>query len=499
MRSRTETWEGLYIAQFTDDAGGAFACATHALSSKIMQRMVHASEGDEPRADAGAPEQSAAEHRSGNGRLSRLRAGRVSPETMLLLGRASWTLVDQGIVSLGNFALNVQLARGLAVVDYGKFALFLGAIFALRVFDYSLISYPLSVRLHSATRDEHAGLLANTVLLAAALGLALALLLALGIQLLGGGDILLAACSCYLGWQAQETMRRCLLANFRYRAAVTGDATSFIGQAMLIAILAWFDALTLTSALYAMSATFLAGALVHASKLQFERANIAQAGALARDYFSVGKWSLVYYEMLILRLQLFPWVLAATAGTAATAAYQAASNIASFMNPITLGIGNAIPQAAAQARLSSGVFGAWRVARGYLLFGLPPILVICAAGLLAPQLVLRLMYGASSPYLDTALTVQLLVVAAVAEYFGEMIGKTLLGVGAGGLASTVTVLGLVTAVFMLPLIPWLGVVGAAIALAIANLIRLIVAWVAMRWLIAKETPSTELARSPSAA
>ena len=67
MRSRTETWEGLYIAQFTDDAGGAFACATHALSSKIMQRMVHASEGDEPRADAGAPEQSAAEHRSGNG------------------------------------------------------------------------------------------------------------------------------------------------------------------------------------------------------------------------------------------------------------------------------------------------------------------------------------------------------------------------------------------------------------------------------------------------
>ena len=273
---------------------------------------------------------------------------------------------------------------------------------------------------------------------------------------------------------------------------------SFIGQAVLIAVLAWMNELTLVTALYAMSATFLVGTLMHISKLQFGRPNIAQAGALARDYFSVGKWSLVYYEMQILRLQLFPWVLAATTGTAATAAYQAASNIASFMNPISLGIGNAIPQAAAQARLSSGVFGAWRVARGYLLFGLPPILVICAAGLLAPQLVLRLMYGASSPYLDTALTVQFLVVAAVAEYVGEMIGKTLLGVGAGRLASTVTVLGLVTAVFTLPLIPWLGVVGAAIALAIANLIRLVAAWLALRWLIAKETPSTELARSPSA-
>jgi O-antigen/teichoic acid export membrane protein len=469
------------------------------LNPKIMQRMVNASGGDEPSADADALDQSASEHRGANGGPSILPAGRVSSETRLLLGRASWTLVDQGVVSIGNFALNLQLARELAAADYGKFALFLGAIFALRCFDYSLISYPLSVRLHSANRDENAGLLANTALLAAALAFALVLLLALGIQLLGGGgDLLFAAAGCYLAWQAQETTRRCLLANFRYRAAVAGDAVSFIGQAVLIAVLGWMNELTLVTALYAMSATFLVGTLMHISKLQFGRPNIAQAAALARDYFTAGKWSLVYYEMQILRLQLFPWVLAATTGTAATAAYQAASNIASLMNPISLGIGNAIPQAAAQARISSGVFGAWRVARGYILFGLPPILVISAAGLLAPQLVLLLMYGVLSPYLDTALTVQFLIVAAVAEYVGDMIGKTLLGVGAGRLASTVTVLGLVTAVFTLPLIPWLGVVGAAIALAIANLIRLVAAWLALRWLIAKETRSTELARSPSA-
>ena len=464
-----------------------------------MQRTLDASDGVEPRADVEASDQSASEHRGAKATASRLAAGRVLPETRLLLGRASWTLVDQGVVSIGNFALNLQLARDLAAADYGKFALFLGAIFTLRCFDYSLISYPLSVRLHSVTRDEHAGLLANTMVLAAALGLALVLLLVLGIQLLGGGDILFAATLCYLSWQAQETMRRCLLANFRYRAAVAGDAVSFIGQAALIAVLAWMNELTLVTALYAMSATFLAGTLVHISKLQFGRPNIAQAAALARDYFSIGKWSLVYYEMQILRLQLFPWVLAATTGTAATAAYQAASNIASLMNPISLGIGNAIPQAAAQARLSSGIFGAWRVARGYLLFGLPPILVICAAGLLAPQLVLRLLYGASSPYLDAAIIVQFLVFAALAEYVGDMIGKTLLGVGAGSLASMVTVLGLGTAVFTLPLIPWLGVVGAAIALAIANLVRFIAAWLALRWLIGKETPSPELAHSPNAA
>ena len=83
----------------------------------------------------------------------------------LLIERASWTLVDQGVVSSGNFLLNVLLARTLSEEDYGEFALFLGAIFILRTIDYSLISYPLSVRLCVASDEERAGLLGNTSLL----------------------------------------------------------------------------------------------------------------------------------------------------------------------------------------------------------------------------------------------------------------------------------------------------------------------------------------------
>jgi O-antigen/teichoic acid export membrane protein len=458
-----------------------------------MQRQTDANDGGKSRAGVAVLDRDASADLSHAARSASLEARR------LLFDRGSWTLVDQCVVSLGNFALNVQLARDLAAADYGKFVLFLGAIFALRCFDYSLISYPLSVRLHSAHRDEHAGLMANSALLASALGLVLLLLLVLGIQLLGGGDILMPAASCYLAWQAQETMRRCLLANFRYRAAVTGDAVTFIGQAVAIAVLAWLDRLTLATALYAISVTFVAGAFVHASKLHFARPNVAQAIRLARDYFALGKWSLLYYEMVLLRFQLFPWALAATAGTAATAAFQAAANIANVMNPIILGMGNAVPQAAAHAHVTDGVHGAWRTARGYILFGLPPIVAICVAGLVAPQLLLRLMYGASSPYLDAALAVQLLVVAMAAEYVGEMIGKTLLGVGAGRLASLVIGISFAAAVLTLPLIMMLGVVGAALALAITNLIRLVVAWLALRWLSAKEATTAELARTAEAA
>ena len=292
----------------------------------------------------------------------------------LLIQRASWTLIDQGVVSFGNFLLNVLLARTLSEEDYGEFALFLGAIFVLRTIDYSIISYPLSVRLCAASDEERARLIGNSILLAVALGLVLVVVMALGTTVLEVDNILFPACLCYLCWQAQETSRRFLLADFRYRAAVAGDGIAYVGQAMLIALLAWFDDVTLPAALYMMSATFGIGAMMHVSKLRYVWPDAAEARLLAREYFSIGKWSLVNYQLVLVRVQLLPWMLAAFAGTAATASLQAGLNIANMMNPIIFGIGNAVPQVAAHAYRTGGAIGASRAAGGYVLFGLIPIL-----------------------------------------------------------------------------------------------------------------------------
>jgi O-antigen/teichoic acid export membrane protein len=414
--------------------------------------------------------------------------GGASKWTRLLVDRASWTLIDQGVVSLGGFILNVELARYLSGADYGTFALFMGAVFVFRSMDFSLISYPLSIRLSASSREEHPVMLGNTAVLAVALSAFFAAVLALGTILLGRGDIALAVTACYLSWQAQEMTRRFLTADFRYRAAVWGDATSFLGQAAIVGVLAQMGALTLHSALHAISALFLAGAIVHVSRLRFARPNRAELWALSRKSFELGKWSLLSYEVVLMRTQLFPWVLAAIAGTAATASFQAALNIANLMNPVILGIGTVIPQAAAQARLTEGMAGAWRVARGYILFGLPPILVFCAFGLLAPHFALQLVYGANSPYLDMSLCVQLLALAWAFEYVGEMISKTLLGVEFGGLAFLTNATGVVGAIVALPLVIPFGVLGACLALAIANLIRLVCAWLILSWLLTKEAP-----------
>ena len=306
-------------------------------------------------------------------------------------------------------------------------------------------------------------------------------------MLLEADHILLPACLCYLCWQAQETSRRCLLADFRYRDAVAGDGIAYVGQALLIAALLRIDSITLPSAIYVMSATFALGALVHASKVRYGRPNLGETRKLAIEYLSVGKWSLVNYELVLLRVQLFPWMLAAFAGTAATASLQAGVNIASMMNPIILGIGNAIPQIASHAHRTGGVLGASRAAYGYVLFGLAPILVICVAVVLFPDLLLRTVYGPSSPYLAAALGLQILVFAGVLDYIAEMISKTLLGVQSGRLAFLVNVVAFVAAaVLALALIGPLGVLGACLALLIANLVRAVGAVIAIAWLIAHE-------------
>jgi O-antigen/teichoic acid export membrane protein len=419
----------------------------------------------------------------------------MSMGARLLIERASWTLIDQGVVSSGNFLLNVLLARTLSEQDYGEFTLFLGAIFILRAIDYSLISYPLSLRLCVARDDERAELLGNTSLLAVALSLVFVVVMAIGTALLGANNILLPACLCFLCWQAQETSRRCLLAEFRYREAVAGDGIAFVGQALLIAVLASADLITIQSALYMMSVAFAAGALVHVSRLRFAWPDLTKTLPLAIEYFSVGKWSIVNYELVLLRGQLLPWMLAATAGTAATASLQAGLNIANMMNPIIFGIGNAIPQVAAHAHRGGGVIGAWRAAYGYIIFGLGPILLICAAAVLMPELLLRTAYGDSSPYLAAAIGLQLLAVAAVLDYIAEMISKTLLGVQAGRLASVVNVVAFgVAAVLAFALIGRLGVLGACLALLIANLVRATGGVIAIAWLIGDEK-SRERARS----
>ncbi|MDN3568884.1 hypothetical protein ACFQY5_13315 [Paeniroseomonas aquatica] len=394
---------------------------------------------------------------------------RIRPQ----LRHASWTLIDQGIVSAGMFAISILLARWLPPADYGIYGLLLGAMFGLQLVNATLLFHPLSVLLLQAPEAERPALLRSAVLLVAAAAAALGLPLGLGLLAFGLGGLVLPALACFLLWQLQEAMRRGLLAGFRHRAATLGDLLSYPGQVVAAGVLAALDALSLASVLYALALTSGLAALLQARQLGLRwRGPLALRPTLLAFWSVGGFWSLGNGLLAHVRMQVLPWALAIGAGPAAAAGFQAALNIVNLSNPFVMGLCNLIPQAAARAA-GQGMAAAWRGVRVYLLLAAPPLLGFSLLVLAVPEAVLRLVYGEGSAYLGLATPVRLLVLAVLFGSGTELVVAFLHGVRSVPAAFLVNAAGALTAtVLALAAAGPLGIVGCGLALLGANLVRL---------------------------
>jgi O-antigen/teichoic acid export membrane protein len=400
----------------------------------------------------------------------------ISSQTLRLLRRAiPWTLVDQCIVSLGNFAVNLLLARLLTPADYGVYSLLFLAMLGLQTVTSSLVFYPLSVHGTVLAANERAALFGSGLVLLGALSVPLAFLLAAMLWMVSQLTLILPAVAWLVFWQVQELLRRVLLTEMRHAAATPGDAMSYLGQAVGIAVLAKAGGLTLASALVVMAVTSALAALVQATQASVH-ANAGGLLAATRQCWTTGRFSLASNLLSSLRIQVFPWVLTALGGTALAAHFQAAQNLVMAANPILLGLCNVIPQAAARGLREAGTAQAWRAARRYILLGAAPICAFYLLLLFWPGLMLLLLYGEASPYLDLTLVVRAMAAAALIAYAAEMVCSYLHGLQAAGLAMKVNMAGLMTSILLgLPLMLAWGLAGSCIALIATNVVRSIVA------------------------
>lgn len=389
------------------------------------------------------------------------------------MSRVSWTMVDQGIVSIGSFILNIQLARHLAPSEYGTFALLLGAFLGLQLFNASLLSYPLSIQLPIASPEDRPRLIATNFVLVMGTCIPLSTVLAMALAAFGRTDLMFPVISAFALMQVQEVLRRCLLSGFRHMTATIGDAMTYLGQAALVAVLIYAGMLTLASTYWVMAVAFGAGALIQAQQLPLRAGAAGNFIETVNRYWLTGRFSLANNLISLLRLQLMPWSLALAIGAAAAAALQAAVNVINLANPIILGLCNIIPQAAASSR-STGNGAAWRSARDYAFYGAPIALGFYALVFAAPQMFLTAFYGDGSPYIAIGAVVRILAVAWATGYVTDMICSYLHGIDAARSAFDINAFGLMaTAVLALPLVALWGVTGAALTIAGGNAVRLI--------------------------
>src|SRR5262245_2335258 len=132
-----------------------------------------------------------------------------------LLGRATSALSNQAIVSLGSVLIHLLLARNLTLEEYGTFALLSGGLLALQIFNASLFSYPLAVRLAGVKAELRPHVVSGTIAMVMASSFFLNLLLIAGVLVFGLSSLILPASAYFLLWQLHEALRRGLLADFQ--------------------------------------------------------------------------------------------------------------------------------------------------------------------------------------------------------------------------------------------------------------------------------------------
>ena len=407
------------------------------------------------------------------------------------LNGAFWTLLDQGVISLGTFLVNVQLARQLGAAEYGTFALLFGGSFLIQLANASFIYFPLMLKLAGGKEERSSDLVFVSLILTVLSTSAFTAVVISCLIVFDHSEIAFAAGVYLMLWQLQDLLRRALLAQSSHRTAAVADAITYIGAAAGIAILASSHSLSVSNAFLVM-----AGSCALAIGVQtFQRPPTFPTDSNVRNlldgFWRDGKWAFVNGVTLLVTVQAFPWALALGDGPAAAAAFQAVLNIANLTNPIAFGLYNIILPAVAQAYSAGSMRSAWRAAQTYLTIGAALLSLLTVPLMLMPHTVLVLLYGAHSAYSHLEQVVVVMVLAAAINAIGEMMNTFIHGVGLARLAVWMNGISLGVVALLLPFVGTHGVLGCALVLGAARVVRLIAACcIVARLLSSGERPSS---------
>lgn len=391
-------------------------------------------------------------------------------------GKGFWSLANQGVVSLGNFFTNICMAYMLPPAEYGAFALLNGVLLFLNGIHGALVIYPLSVKGAQVSRQKLNEITSVSLIFTAALAIPLA-----GVILIAAGSLerLILVPTIFAAavlWQLQETLRRTLMSHTRHREAMLGDALSYLGQALIIVVLANYGLLSIGAAFGAMAITSGVACLVTMWQLKSRLSDWreAQVKEWGRSFWQLGKWSLWAALLSVFTLYIYPWTLAAVYGAEAVASLQAVINVLGVTNPVVFGIGNLIVPAVSRAAINKDIVHARQIAARYAAQGALLLIPYWLIILLYPGAILKLFYGAQSPYIVHADALRLTVAVYVLMYITQILSGLLNGLEQSRLFFLSLVVSALVAVGIgIPLAAWGGIEWALIGMTFVAVSRVI--------------------------
>ena len=400
---------------------------------------------------------------------------------------AAWTLIDQCVVSAGNFLTGVLLARGLSEHEYGAFSVVLETMLFLNSLQSAVIVYPLTVRGAVAStsdlRRQTSAAMILTLLLLPLLGGAMGLGTLAGAGAGSNSLLVVAAISAMLLWQLQETVRRALLASFRAGECLIGDTLSYLGQALIIFILYYNQSLTLPRVFLTIGISSAIAALVQATRVGWVRLTARELLVAAKEFWSLGRWVLLSALMASVTLLSYVWILKFRGGD--EPAILAAINVPlKIANPILLASGSLLVPAVARAFKYSDHRSAFRAACRAAAPGMLLLLPLYVCLFLRPDLALRLLLGAKSTYLLYAPLLRLYSVGTAILYFDFLLNAYINGLGESRINFYARLTHAIAAICIsIPATALFGVQGLVVSFMATASISLIAESIALRRII----------------
>ncbi len=287
--------------------------------------------------------------------------------------RSATAVVERALLSVSTFLATILLARWGGKAELGMFALFFPMLFVAIALQESLITAPYTV--YAAEHSGKArckylgGVLIHTILLGLASTLAFAVaavvLAALRWRLPILGQcaylcVALAASTPFI--LIREFARRVVYADLKPEAAVAlSGGVSLLQLAMMFGLhfAGWLDAGTAYLAMGALSA--IGGGMW----LWSNRADFQFRGTPIRPSFMqnwvLGRWIVPTQISEIVRVQMFPWLLALVADVPTVGVYTACNAIANLPTPLQIALSNMILPEFVQVNRKSGVRAANRL------------------------------------------------------------------------------------------------------------------------------------------
>ena len=366
-------------------------------------------------------------------------------------------LGDQALVSCGNFATGLILARYLPPAQYGLWALLLETMLFFNSLQAALVIYPLTI--HGATPDRIS--LRRLASVAMLFTLLLAPILAAGMMVAASAaSVAAVAAVAMVAWQLQETLRRGLIAQMRLADCLWGDAISYLGQAVGVYLLHRLGLLTLHTAFVVVGVTSVLAMGVQAAQVGFARFSLADLASLAASHWRLGRWALLANLTRLITSLLLLWSLQRWHGATAMAEFAALVMLLKITNPVGAGLGGLITPAVAGPRRDGDFHKATRAGLYYTVFGtlllIPYYVPLCVF----PTQVLRIVFGADSPYLRQASLLWVVVLYFYMNYLAAVLSAWLMGLSesrANFLAQLVQVAAVLGLAW--PLTLWRGVEG----------------------------------------